>query len=354
MLQIMLCGAHDTGELTDAFTQVAQDFGADPWFYQLGRVHHINSRTSRWSENSRATVRKADICVFVILDRYGDITWTHELQEALDLGKPFAVLALESAWVRYTHLLHNIADSDAIISKDDRQMVELLRMISSDYQLTVTPFTYTTFKEKVRSELSGLMLAGLRLLETRNRRSTLMEALIGDTTLSREQINQLVLLAVDEYEANKLERKTALRRLASEGFRDNEFVVDVSRSAEQGVQRLAFDLLPHLLVLPPNEDVLRELAQVAGRSDDVGIARRYIGSIIEIDATMLDVVLEATGSVEEGVRRRAFEGVEENWDHVLSTWGSQRMLEFLRMCEAKTSRRVSWIERLRTMKDDLG
>jgi hypothetical protein len=88
MLQIMLCGAHDVGEISTSFMDVAHDFGAEPWFYQQGTIHHINSRTSRWAENSRATVNKVDICVFVMLDRYGDNTWNHELHEALQLGKP--------------------------------------------------------------------------------------------------------------------------------------------------------------------------------------------------------------------------------------------------------------------------
>jgi hypothetical protein len=353
MLQVMLCGAHDVGELSAPFTDVIQDFGAEPWFYQQGKIKHINSRTSSWTENSRATVSKVDICVFVMLDRYGDITWNHELQEALQLAKPFIVMALDSAWIRYNNLLHSIADPDALRSDDDRQMVELIRMMSSDYQLTVTPFTYTTFKEKLRSELAGVLQAGVDLLQLRNQRALLLEALASRQRLTRTQIDQLIDLATDEYEPNKMARKSALRRLAEEGLRDDELLVEVCRSNEQGVQRLGFDLLPKLLTVPPSEDVVRDLAEIASHCEDVGIPRRLVTALGTIESAMTDVVFDAIGSVEEGLRRRAYEVVEANWDVVLSAWGEERMRLFLDACEAKPPVRARWIDRLRGRRDDL-
>lgn len=354
MLQIMLCGAHDVDEISTAFTDVVEGLGADPWLYQRGKIHHINSRTSRWAENSRATVNKVDICVFVMADRYGDITWSHELQEALQLGKPFVVLALESAWVRYNNLHQSLSDPSALRSEDDRQMVELLRMISSDYQITVTPFTFTAFKEILRGELAGLFQAGVELLQMRNQRAMLLDALTGSEPMSRSQVDQLLALATDEYEANKLARKSALRRLAADGVRDNELLLEVCRSTEQGVQRLGFDLLPDLLVLPPNEDVVRELAQIASGTDDVGVPRRLVSALGKIEPGMTDVLFDGIGSAEEGLRRRAYEVVEGDWDSVLSAWGRERMHRFLDACEVKTPTRARWVDRLRGRRDDLG
>lgn len=351
MLQIMLCGAHDVGELSTAFTNVVQSFGAEPWFYQEGKIQHINSRTSRWTENSRATVSKADVCVFVILDRYGDITWSHELQQALDLGKPFVILALESSWTRYNVLQWSITDPDVVRSEDDRRMIELLRMISSDYQFTVTPFTYNSFQEKLRGELSGLFQAGVELVQLRNQRGALLDALTGTEPLSRNQIQHVIALATDEYEPNKLARKAALRRLAADRQRDDELLLEVCRSSEQGVQRLAFDLVPDLLALPPKEDTVRELAQISAGTDDVGIPRRLVVALAKVDPTSIDLLLEAIGSLEEGLRRRAFEVVEEDWDTVLTSWGTDRMRSFLDSCEAKTAARARWVDRLRDRRE---
>lgn len=353
MLEIMLCGAHDIEEVAPVFTAVAQEFGANPWFYQQGKIHHINSRTSRWTENARATVKKVDICVFVILRRYGDITWTHELQEALELGKPFVVLALESTWTRYNTLLSALSDHTAIRSPDDQQMVEVLRMISSDYQITVTPFTHETFGKQLRMELSNLFEEGIRLITTRNERASLLSALSDTGQLTRNQTSQLISLATDEYEANKLERKTAIRRLAAEGVRDADLLEEICHSHEQGVQRLAFDLLPELIPLPSDEDLLRELAQIAGRSEDIGVPRRLVSAVAQLQPGMLDVVFNAIGLSDEGVRRRAFEGVEEHWGEVYRAWGADRMAKFLQACEAKLPGQARWIDRLRALRDEL-
>lgn len=353
VLQMMLCGAHDAGELSDAFVEVAQGFGATPWFYQSGTILHVNAQTARWTENSRATIGKADVCVFVMLDKFGDITWNHELQEALELGKPFVILALESAWLRYTHLTQHITDPSAIESPDDQKMVHLLRMISSDYELTVSTFTYSSFKEKLRAQLGQLTALALQLLQVRNHRASLIESLKGGGRLVRNQIDRLKAMAVDEYEPNKIARKMAIRRLAGEGLRDDDFVIDLARSAEQGVQRLVYDLLPELLPRPLNEDLVRELAHIASKMDDVGVPRRLITSVTNIDPTYMDIVLEASESPEQGIRRRAYEGVEEHWDAVLRAWGAERMVTFLYRCEAEAQPKAGWLERLRQVRAGL-
>jgi hypothetical protein len=294
------------------------------------------------------------VCIFVILEQYGDITWNSELEEALKLGKPFLVLALESAWLRYSTLIHRLSDPSAIGSEDDRRMVDLLRRISSDYQLTVTPFSYTTFKEKVRAELSQLFSYGIELIQQRNQRASLIEIMVGNAPLGLQQQQDAVALATDEYEANKIERKTALRRLAAEGVRDADLVLRVCASREEGVQRLAFDLLPELFPLPVDEELLREVVQIAAGSDDVGVLRRLVSGLARIHPLSLDVVLGATGTTEEGVRRRAYEAVEERWDKTLAAWGVDRMKEFLRLCDGTAPQRVKWTDRLRERLEGLG
>ena len=183
-----------------------QDFGAEPYLYQQGKIHHVNSRTSRFTENSRATVNKVDICVFVMVDGYGDITWNHELNEALQLGKPFVLLALESAWMRYNNLHHSLMDPGVLRSEDDRQMVDLLRMISSDYQITVTPFTYLRFQGKAPRRAARRSIPGRS--QARSDAQSADDPARGTrqrrATPTRSQVDQLIALAADEYEENKL------------------------------------------------------------------------------------------------------------------------------------------------------
>src|SRR4051794_35044535 len=79
-----------------------------PLHYLSGDLHYINSVDSRWSENSRATVRTADICVFVIVERFGAITWETELREALEAGVPFLFLCLADTYRKYIDLIRSV------------------------------------------------------------------------------------------------------------------------------------------------------------------------------------------------------------------------------------------------------
>lgn len=346
MLQIMLCGAHDAHVLSEPFSEITSNFGATPWFYQNGKIHHINSMTSSWSENSRATINKVDICIFVILDKYGDITWNEELIEALEVGKPFIVMALESSWARYSTLRRAISDPNNILSIDDQKMLNVLRVIE-DFQFTVISFSYNSFKDKLRSSLSDLAAEGFKLLQNRNQRHALIDSLKAKGKPSRPQVEHLIRLGSDEYEDNKLARKIAIRKIAEEKIRDGEFFYNICRSSEQGVQRLAFELMADLVPLPFEEELLRELAQIAERSDDVGIARRLVNSLAKLNPLLLDTLLEELGNPIEGIRRRAFESIEQSWDLTVNAWGPDRMKQFLKMCDPKTSMRTSWLERLR-------
>lgn len=352
MLEIMLCGAHDVGDLAQMFSEVASDFGATPWWYNDGRIYHTNSRTSSWEENSRATVKRVDVCVFVILNRYGDITWNTELEQALESGKPFVVLALDSAWNRYATLLRTITDPASIRSEDDQKMIDVLRSMG-EYNFTPVTFSLGAFKEKLRFALSMQFEHGINLLQTHNQRKALLQSLTKKDKLSQRQIDQLISLASDDYHENKYERKTAIRRLAADEVRNGDFVLEVCKSFEQGVQRLAFDLLPSLVPLPIEDSALRELAQIAAGIDDVGVARRLTLAVAKLQPSKLDILLEGMGSLEEGIRRRAYEGVDRHYAQVLGEWGSARMKRFLELCEAKSTVTISWLERLRRQLKDL-
>ncbi|UTH49557.1 hypothetical protein KBW81_07340 [Loktanella salsilacus] len=351
-MEIMLCGAHDAEAIEPMFKSVVASFGATPWFYRDGTIMHINSATSSWAENSRATVAMADVCVFVILENYGSITWNEELDEALALGKPFVVLALEKTWVRYNTLLDAISDSELIKDKNDQLMIDVLRKMSIN-EFTVVTFGYDTFADKLRGNLSHIFGFGIKVLTLRNQRATMLASLSKSGKLTERQIEQLISLATDELEENKLSRKTAIKRLALENLRDEDFLLDICRSDEQGVQRLGFSILPSLVPLPMKDDLLRELAQIANNNDDVGTQRRFVNSVTELCPENLDIVLESVEALEVGIRRRAYEGVEQNWSKVMAIWGNDRMKRFLDVCHGKSAVGASWQERLRKKIDSL-
>lgn len=119
------------------------------------------------------------------------------------------------------------------------------------------------------------------------------------------------------------------------------------------MQRLGFGLLPSLVPLPMEDDLLRELVQIANNNDDVGTQRRLVNSVTELCPEKLDMVLESVELLEVGIRRRAYEGVEENWSKVMAIWGDNRMKRFLDVCHGKSAVGASWQERLRKKIDGL-
>lgn len=115
MLSVMLCGESDTSLISQSFKDEILAFGGDPWHYQSGRIKYSNSAHSDWAINYQASVRSADLCVFVLIQNIGEITWTSELNESLVSGKPFLVFCLRETFNKY--LLLNRSVNDLSVAK---------------------------------------------------------------------------------------------------------------------------------------------------------------------------------------------------------------------------------------------
>lgn len=352
-MQIMLCGAHDTALVKDAFNDVVRQFGGEPWFYGDGTIQYYNSGTSSWSKNSKASVQRADLCVFVMLAEFGGITWSDELETALGNGTPFVIMARADTWQRYQTLTYSISDTAAVISEADRAMLSIVRKLTSDYNLTVVPFPVPYFSERLREQLARSMEYGLSLVKQRIQREQVIGSLLDGQPPTRARISALIDLVTDEMEENKLARKRALRRLADWGERDNEWAVDACRSLEQGVQRLAFELLPQIIELPADPDVLNEVISIAEQSDDVGLANRLALSIGALLPDHLDLLLESRVGNQEGLRRRVFEVIESREAQLLTTWGPTRLGEALLKCEGTGPTTSDWRKRCSQLRNRL-
>ncbi|MDR1131307.1 MAG: hypothetical protein LBL15_02690, partial [Oscillospiraceae bacterium] len=79
MLKIMLCGASDTKAILEDFLEVAEDLQMVAFNYLTGKLRSYNGSNSSWEDNSRLTVKNMDMCVFVLLEKVGHITWDYEL-----------------------------------------------------------------------------------------------------------------------------------------------------------------------------------------------------------------------------------------------------------------------------------
>ncbi len=310
MLQIMLCGASDTEDVREQFVGVVAGMGAQPLHYLSGDVWYTNSPTANWSVNSKQSVLQADICVFVVMRRFGEITWSTELQAALETGKPFIVLCLDNTYQQYLTLLHHISDLSAITDQTERHLVEVLRDMERERQLTIVSFSLATVADTLRRQLAAQFKMGMDLVHSRNQRAALALTMASPEKLRREDLQRLGELAADELE-DKGPRKRAIRVLARAGGLDEEELLALLESSEQGVQRLAIQELPGLYrTRPPDSSFLRQLVEIANQADDVGVARRLIASIIELDLGMALHVLVDLSLPEEGSRRRLAQALE--------------------------------------------
>jgi hypothetical protein len=315
----MLCGAADTSRVQDAFVRTVTDFGGVSWHFLDGTVNYINSASSDWEENSRATVQEADVCVFAIVEEIGRITWETEVTAALLAGKPFFVLCLNSTYQRYLVLNNEFRPPASLdsLSEANGNLVRTLREIEQERRLTAVPFDDGRFGEVLRRELSKLFDIALGQMEERNRRKSIWPLLHDPARLTTTDLRAAQAIAVDEWEDKQI-RKAALRALAARRALDAEALHALLASGEQGVQRMAVELLADLHpVRPPDPELLEYVVAVANASDDVGISRRLIPVLLAMDLSAGIEALTLLDLDDMGSKRRLAAALETHEDAVI-------------------------------------
>lgn len=343
VLEVMICGAEDTKIVARQFAEVVREFGGDPWHYLSGRVAHLNSANASWEANSRRTVRKASLCVFVILEQYGEITWSVELNEALGAGKPFLLFCLGETYQRYLTLNRGLTSLDAILDPNDRLLVMMMREVESDRQLTIVPFEHGYFKDELRRQMASLFAQTLELLETRNQRVRLVAVLTDRGRLTVADRQLLAALVVDETE-EKNRRKRGLVALSAEGGLAEDEVRELLDSGEEGVQRLTIELLPNLIASPVDDEFMSFCVQVANLSDDVGIARRLVPVLFRLDVRLAVQALDSLELTDVGTRRRLASAIEEHENAIRDAGLAPMGAELAGRCRA-SSTEAGWIKR---------
>lgn len=349
MLQIMLCGASDTEQVRLEFSNVVAEFGGEPWHYLAGHVLHTNATDASWVRNARATVKAADLCVFVVLERPGEITWNDELLEALSAGKPFLIFCARPTYTKYLSLVRSVSDMSAITNDDERALITTLWEIESQRGLTVIPFDYGYFGHELRRQLGTLFQSTLGMLQARNVRSGTAQILTSPGQLTASDLAVITEIALDETE-DKNVRKRCIRALAERRAADPDAVDALLRSWEQGVQRLSIELLPDLyLPRPPDEDFLSECITLANGLDEVGVRRRMIGAVVAIDLGKGLEALEQLDLDDVGTRRRLAVVLEENESEIRNAGHRAVALRLADRCIGNPTR-SGWETRLRELR----
>lgn len=153
-------------------------------------------------------------------------------------------------------------------------------------------------------------------------------------------------IAVDEFE-DKTIRKQAVLALLARGAASEDVVLNLVRSREQGVQRLAIANLPGLYrQRPPDPDFLADCVALANDADDVGLLRRLIPAVFEIDAAAAITALAGLDLTEIGTRRRLATALEANEEGIIRAGMNPAAIALLERCLQK-SETEGWLARCR-------
>jgi hypothetical protein len=289
-------------------------------------------------------VQKADLCVFVVIEKFGDITWSVELETALSMGKPFLIFCLRETYQKYMTLLRSVVDQSAIADEGDRRLVETLRALESDRQLTVVPFDHGYFKDELRRQMAALFAQSLTVMERGNQRSRVLGALSETARISAVDRAILAALATDEAE-DKNARKRALSALAESGGVDEDDLKILLESMEEGIQRLTIMLLPKLAPERPiDPELLSFCVAVANASDDVGISRRLIPVVFEMDLENAIDAMESLSLADIGARRRLAGALEEYEAELVALGLHRQAVDLAKRCMVATSE-AGWLKR---------
>ncbi|MFI9453381.1 hypothetical protein [Amycolatopsis sp. NPDC052450] len=351
MLDIMLCGASDIDQVRREFDDVVRAFGAQPWHYMSGQISHDNSLTSSWVNNSRATVLNVDVCVFVVVERVGDITWQTEFREALSAGKAIRIFCREDTYREYLTLRRLVSDPNAI-SPERRKLVDMIGELEFDRRHTIVPYQPGFFRDVLRMQLAMLFSDALHAMEKRAQHSAVESLLNEPGRLRSAELASVAEIATDEF-MNKTVRKRAILALAARQAADDDLVRQLTLSPEQGVQRICIENIARLYRTRPAEaEMFDHLVSVANQSGDTGLARRLIPALLGIDFPLAVGALTSLELADVGARRRLAQELETREQQIDERRVQLDVVSLLRRC-LDTRQEGDWRAACRAFADRL-
>lgn len=351
-MKVMMCGAADVKPLLNEFISALSEFGADHSSYIDATHHHEDTLTGSSVRNSRMSVKEADLCVFVIVQKVGTITWNEEMDEAWWAGKPIIVMCRQDTYDAFDRYRN-----DSSWPEKDKEVFELLHMLEEDRNITPVQFAEGKFGERLKEKLTARFKEYANEHEASQRRKNLIFRLHDGAKLSTFDIEQLIETAKDDYE-NKNIRKDAVKALAHRHCLEWETVIDLLRSYEQGVARVTCDLLEQLM----DKDLytmefLNECVDVMNQTDDTGIERRLVQKLLSIDIAKGLKALQNYNIIEIGSKRRLAVELENHKDDIICHGLQEDAIYLAEECH-KTAEKgwrdecLKFIEELRKSMDD--
>lgn len=276
-MKIMLCGAGDLTSIEGIFGKLIEGMGFKILYYK--RFMYYNNYNN-WNENSKESVENADIIVFVINEKFGEITWNTEFETALSLGTPFIILCNEDIFSLYSKLLDkNISPSE----DNDKRMCDLLSRFRKE-EKTVVLFKPETFQEILQGQIILVLERGVKLLKEENRRKSishlLEKNLIEDASTLLSDATKLKALkdVLFDILQNKEIRKRALRCFSGKGILTQNEIKQLINDPEQGIRRKIISEIYSFVNEDPTE-IFDAIMEVCDSYDDIGLINRAINSM---------------------------------------------------------------------------
>ncbi len=289
-MNIMLCGANDIKDILPFFNEVSKEIGFQALNFINGDVMYHNYGEDKWVRNSKLTVHNADVLVFVINSKYGELTWNTEFETALQSGKNFIVLCNTETYQFYRQL----ADSKLRIaktkeSKNINLIYQLIQKLELEEKVTIVTFSLIELKGILKKHLLALFKKGIGLLESENKKNSFLPVLMSSAfndapkkfinTRNEELCRELLF----DYFENKEIRKRAMDYFMTSKTLSEDDIIKICLDPEQGVARKA---VQHInLLVAKKHDLALLFAEIipSVANEEVGIVRRAIASFIELD-----------------------------------------------------------------------
>ncbi len=326
-MQIMMCGSKDVESFLEPFQEQVYLIESQPISYLDGNLAYSNFQN--WKENSIDTLKASDVAVFVVNQQYGKITWEEEFKVANQEGTNYIILCQQDTYNNYLNF--NWA-AEAIQNSTENTLNVYKALLEVDrLQKTIIPFTVNTFAPTLRKQLNILLTKAAKALKSENRKSIILQIVRSRDQHSVRELakkeNNVFLkeLLRDIFQAKEV-RKRILEcfTLIEELYLVDAEIIDLLNDSEQGVRRKTIQLLPQLIRKGiSNLDFLFEnIMKLSDDADDVGIDRRAIVSMLEIDMILATRHLLSLKMDDIGTPRRIVQWFEAHEDAIKAAKGN--------------------------------
>lgn len=292
-MNAMLCGAADLqSTILKDFVTVCIEMGLNPLSYLDGTIYYQNYGDSIWEKNSKTTIEHSHLIVFVIEEKYGEITWNVEFDSAHANGKNMLFLCKSDLFRKLRLSPTALTKQHPTEDANEIRLLFNLKKLENEYEITIIPYDHTTFKSVLREHIKHILREGLLALEVQNRKSkflpTLLSSKFNDNPTLYINNNHTEIaknLLFDFFEKKEIRKRAMEYFFVSKTLNDDE-IIDLCLDSEQGVSRKAIQHVADLLSENSDLDLIFSEVISSLSNEDIGVIRRAIISFINIDVKL--------------------------------------------------------------------